>query len=88
MKTEIIWIYLAVINVFTFFTFAVDKYKAKHHKWRVSEAFLLGCSFLGGAVGGFLSMKLFHHKTRKPRFAYGVPFMIVLHIVVFLILIR
>ena len=34
-------IYLAVINVLTFFLFGIDKLKAKHSKWRTSEATLI-----------------------------------------------
>ena len=66
--TEIIIIYLAVINVATFFTFGIDKLKAKHAKWRIREAALLTLAVLGGSIGAWLGMKVWRHKTmhKKP----------------------
>ena len=45
-----------------------DKRKAKKEDWRVSEATLLTMSFIGGAVGTFMGMFRFRHKTRKRSF--------------------
>ena len=36
---HIVLIYLAVINVITFFMYGVDKWKAKKSKWRIREAY-------------------------------------------------
>ena len=44
-------IYLAVINVVTFFMYGIDKWKAKKSKWRVREASLLMLAVLGGSIG-------------------------------------
>ncbi len=71
-------IYLLVINIFSFILYGLDKLKAKYHWWRISEKTLLLTSFLGGAYGSYLAMKLFRHKTRKTIFSIGVPVMIVL----------
>jgi hypothetical protein len=38
---HIVLIYLAVINVVTFFVYGIDKWKAKHSKWRINETQLL-----------------------------------------------
>lgn len=43
---------------------------------RVRESTLLWLCAVGGAAGGLLSMRLFHHKTRKKPFAIGVPLML------------
>lgn len=43
--------YLLLVNVVTFFTYGIDKYKAKKGKWRISEATLLLMAFLGGSIG-------------------------------------
>ena len=67
-------IYLAAINVVTFFLYGIDKYKAKRSKWRVKESTLLWMSVIGGSVGGMLGMKVWHHKTQHKKFKYGVPF--------------
>ena len=56
-------IYLAVINVVTFFMYGIDKWKAKKSKWRIREAALLGLAVLGGSIGAWLEMQVWHHKT-------------------------
>lgn len=76
------WVYLIGINVITFILFAIDKAKARKGKWRISEAMLLGLSFVGGSIGGLLAMNIFHHKTKKPSFKRGLPIMLIIHIVI------
>nr|WP_294678458.1 DUF1294 domain-containing protein [uncultured Blautia sp.] len=78
-NTILIW-YLAAVNLITFTAFGIDKWKAVHKQWRIPEKTLLGLSFIGGAAGGLVAMHLFHHKTRKRKFAVGVPLMLVLHL--------
>ena len=79
---EIIPIYLVVINVATFFTFGIDKLKAKHAKWRISETSLLALAVLGGSIGAWLGMKVWHHKTKHKKFKYGVPAIIIAQLVI------
>jgi len=81
MLMKVILILWAVMCVLTFALFGIDKKRAKKGEWRIKEATLLGCSFIGGAIGGLIGMQVFHHKTKKPRFAIGVPLMAVLHVV-------
>ncbi len=61
--SSILLIYLAIINVITFFVYGIDKWKAKRAKWRIPEATLLGMAALGGSIGAWLGMKTWHHKT-------------------------
>lgn len=63
--------YLLLVNVVTFFTYGIDKYKAKKGKWRISEATLLLMAFLDGSIGAWLGMKAFHHKTMHKKFYMG-----------------
>ena len=63
-------IYLSAVSVVTFFTYAVDKEKAKRGTWRVSEKALLSLSFFGGALGGYLAMHIVRHKTKKWYFHF------------------
>lgn len=42
---------LLLANVVTFFTYGIDKYKAKKGKWRISEVTLLLMAFWGGSIG-------------------------------------
>ena len=72
--------YFILINIVTFLMFAVDKWKAKRNHWRIPERVLLGMSFVGGAIGGYIAMRVCHHKTQKKRFSIGVPVMVILHI--------
>ena len=79
---QIAIIYLIAINVFTFFIYGIDKYKAKNSKWRIPEATLLGLAALGGSIGAWLGMKVWHHKTMHKKFKYGVPALIIIQIVI------
>ena len=77
-----ILIYLIIINLITFIVLALDKICAIKKKWRYKEISLLGMCFVGGAIGGFLAMYLFRHKTKKKAFVIGVPLIIVIHLVI------
>ena len=83
-------IYLVVINVVTFFVYGVDKWKAKKSKWRIREAALLGLAVLGGSIGAWLGMQVWHHKTQHKKFKYGVPAIIIvqLALIVYFIIIK
>ncbi|MCI1931631.1 MAG: DUF1294 domain-containing protein [Clostridia bacterium] len=61
-------LYYLGINIILFFSMLIDKQKAIHKKERVPESTLFIMSLLGGSVGGFIGMHLFHHKTRKIYF--------------------
>ena len=65
--------YILAINVVAFFVYGIDKYKAKHDKWRISEATLLMLAVIGGSVGAWGGIKVWHHKTMHKKFKYGVP---------------
>lgn len=76
-------LYLVIINVITFVIFGVDKYKAIRQEWRIRESTLLGLALIGGSIGGWLAMYIFHHKTKKVKFFVGIPVILVIQIVVF-----
>lgn len=77
---EIVVIYLVVINVVAFVVYGVDKYKAKRGRWRAPEAKLLGLAAIGGSIGAWLGMKVWHHKTMHKKFQYGVPLILIAQI--------
>ena len=77
---HIVLIYLAVINVVTFSVYGIDKWKAKKSKWRIRETALLGLAVLGGSIGAWLGMKVWHHKTLHKKFKYGVPAIIIVQL--------
>ncbi len=70
MTLKIFIVYLVVLSLITFITYAADKQKAKKGAWRIPEATLLGLSFFGGAFGGYLAMHAVRHKTKKWYFHF------------------
>ena len=115
---HVVLIYLAAINMATFFVYGIDKaaskrgqnqtrlsiaerqqtrtkskWKAKKSKWRIRETALLGLAVLGGSIGAWLGMKVWHHKTQHKggnrdidnivggyQFKYGVPAIIIVQL--------
>ena len=65
--------YLLIINIITFIIYGIDKYKSIKHKYRISEATLIILALLGGPLGAFFGMIVFHHKTQKKRFIILIP---------------
>lgn len=87
MKIGLI-VYLAAVNAAAFFLFGIDKWKAKHSRWRIPERALLLAALAGGSAGAWLGIKVFHHKTRHKRFALGIPIILFAQIAIFLTLYR
>ncbi|MGG7034906.1 MAG: DUF1294 domain-containing protein [Flavobacterium sp.] len=61
-------IYVLIINILCFLTFALDKGLSKVHRTRISEKTLLTLTFVGGSLGGLISMTIFKHKISKVHF--------------------
>ena len=72
--------YLLAVNIATFFLYGIDKYKARKGRWRISEATLLMMAFIGGSIGAWSGMRLWHHKTMHKKFKYGIPIIIILQV--------
>ena len=72
--------YLLGINVAALLLMALDKRRAKRHMWRVPEAALFGTALLGGSVGAWAGMYLFHHKTKHWYFVVGMPLILALQL--------
>ncbi len=75
-----ILIYLAAINIVAFFLYGIDKWKARHDRWRITEATLLWIAVAGGSIGALLGMKTGHNKTLHAKFRYGLPAILILQI--------
>ena len=50
----------------------MDKYRAIHHLWRISEFTLMFFAVIGGGLGAYLSVQIFHHKTKHFHFRFFV----------------
>lgn len=74
-------IYVCVVNVIAFLMYGLDKVKAKRRQWRIPESTLLGVAVIGGSIGAFVGMQIFHHKTKKPKFYIGVPVIFILQVI-------
>ena len=84
--TEIIFIYLGILNVVTFLTYGADKHRAQSGRWRIPEKTLLGLAVAGGSLGAWLGMKTFHHKTQKPKFYIGVRLILLIHVILLMVI--
>ena len=74
--------YLLAVNIATFFLYGIDKYKARKGRWRISEATLLMMAVIGGSIGAWSGMRLWHHKTMHKKFKYGIPIIIILQVAI------
>lgn len=81
MINEVLQNYLIITNIVTFLVYGLDKWKAKKSKWRIREAALLGLAVLGGRIGAWLGMKVWHHKTMHKKFRYGIPAIIIIQLI-------
>ncbi len=78
-------LYLFAVNLVTFFIYGIDKFKSKQARWRVPEATLLWLAAVGGSIGAWLGMKLWHHKTLHKKFRYGIPLILIAQIAIVLL---
>jgi uncharacterized membrane protein YsdA (DUF1294 family) len=81
-KILIIALIFTAWNSIVFFTYGVDKQKAKKHKRRISEQTLLLLAAFMGGIGALLGMNVFRHKTKHLKFKIGVPLLLLLNIVI------
>ena len=86
--TAIVLIYLIGINLAGFIIMGVDKKRAIRGAWRISEASLFFTALLGGSLGCILGMQHFRHKTKHWYFKYGMPAILVVQILLFILLFK
>ena len=77
---KILLIYLITANLVGLILMASDKNRARKHAWRIPEKVLFLASLLGGSLGTWASMYLFHHKTKHWYFVVGMPMILILQI--------
>ena len=85
---ETITAYLVFLNLSGFLIMGDDKRRSKMHRWRISERMLCLVSILGGSIGTWAGMYVFHHKTRHWYFVIGMPLILALQIVAAILLYR
>ncbi|WP_027415478.1 DUF1294 domain-containing protein [Aneurinibacillus terranovensis] len=75
--------YFILVNLLLFTMMGFDKRKAVTGKYRIPERRLFMMAFIGGAIGGWMGMQLFRHKTKHMKFVVGFPMLIIFDLVIF-----
>ena len=83
-----IFYYILAINLVTLIVYGIDKYKAKNKLWRVSESVLIALAVAGGSLGALGAMYAFRHKTKHPKFTFGIPLIMLAQIAITILLVR
>lgn len=68
LSLDILLAWLAAINLITWVTYGFDKAIAGSKMRRVPETTLLLLAIVGGTLGAWVGMRMFHHKTAKSTF--------------------
>jgi uncharacterized membrane protein YsdA (DUF1294 family) len=79
----LVTVYLLIMTVTGFVTMGIDKRKAIKRGWRISERTLIFIAFIGGALGSYLGMYIFRHKTKHMKFKILIPLALLLNILIF-----
>lgn len=80
MWIKLLGLYLLAVNCAAFVLMGLDKRRARRGAWRIPERTLFLPVLFGGALGGTLGMRAFHHKTRHWYFRFGFPFLLLLQL--------
>lgn len=86
--TQLILLYLLIINAVAFLLMLADKRMAQKNLWRIPESTLLTAAALGGSIGALTGMYTFRHKTKHLKFILGVPLILISQIALVVWLIR
>lgn len=76
--------YFLFINLYAIYAMYSDKSKAKQGKWRTPENSLFIIASAFGALGIYIGMQLFRHKTKHNKFVIGIPAILILQILIFI----
>lgn len=75
--------YILVINLYGIFVMYSDKKKSQKRRWRTPERTLFTIAFAFGALGIFMGMRLFRHKTKHSKFVIGIPLILIVQWFIF-----
>lgn len=78
----LIALWLAVANILGLLLMGADKSRARRGQWRVPEKTFFLLALLGGSIGCWGGMYLFHHKTRHWYFVVGMPLILIVQILI------
>ncbi|MGH4122997.1 MAG: DUF1294 domain-containing protein [Clostridium sp.] len=75
--------YILAINLYGIFVMYSDKKKSQKKRWRTPESTLFIIAFAYGALGIFMGMQLFRHKTKHNKFVIGIPLILIVQLFIF-----
>lgn len=81
-QTVLVVFWLAAANLLGLILMGADKSRARRGAWRIPEKTFFILAVLGGSVGCWLGMYLFHHKTRHWYFVVGMPLILIAQILI------
>ncbi len=80
------WSWIIGVSIASFFTYGYDKSIAGHGATRVPEVVLHLLTAVGGTIGSFAAMRIFHHKTQKTSFQLVFWVIVIIQVVVIVLL--
>ncbi|MFC5530153.1 DUF1294 domain-containing protein [Cohnella yongneupensis] len=76
LQTVLLIAYFIILSLIGFSAMRSDKQKARRHTRRTPENTLMFIAFAGGALGAWIGMYAFRHKTKHLGFVLGVPLLL------------
>ncbi len=80
------WSWIISVSLASFLTYGYDKSIAGHNVTRMPEVVLHLLTVLGGTIGSFAGMRIFHHKTQKTSFQFVFWVIVAIQIAVIILL--
>lgn len=78
--TQLILLFLVLINAIGFILMLADKRMAQKNLWRIPEHTLFTAAAFGGSIGCIAGMYAFRHKTKHLSFVLGMPAILIAQI--------
>ena len=85
MLSNIIVTYLIGVNIAGITLMGIDKERAITRRWRIKEKNLFLVALIGGSLGCIIGMQLFRHKTKHPTFTVGMPCILIIQFILFIL---
>lgn len=79
--------YVLFLNVYLYWIMGKDKESARRNTARIPERHIFLFSALGGAVGTYMAMYHFRHKTKHRSFKIGIPVIIIIQSILVILLV-
>ncbi|PXW90077.1 uncharacterized membrane protein YsdA (DUF1294 family) [Streptohalobacillus salinus] len=70
---QYLFMYVIIINGYGFWQMRQDKKRAQSRQWRYSEKRLWLVALAFGAMGSWIGMRHYRHKTKHVLFKFGMP---------------